>query len=125
MKMSSKTALIKALEIIELSENTDEKMLIIEQLNALIQEYSNTKWTKELIFKRIDEWVEINGVNPLHKDFQRKGLPKPITVEAHFNTKLSDFIKKYYPQNRKCINSKCSFSNQELIDIFIEQYNKI
>ncbi len=127
MQMSCKHALIKALEIIELSENTVEKQLIIDALKQQIKELSKTKWTKELIFEAIDNWKERTGYNPIYKDFLKKELPSPITVESYFNMKMGDFLNQYYPKDLDKRNTNiCNrFSQEEWIDNFKEQYNKI
>lgn len=81
--MTRKQALIKALEIIELSQNTDEKELIIKHLQKIIDKEQNTLWTKESILIVIDEWVKNHNRNPIHKDFQKKNCQNLLLLKQN------------------------------------------
>lgn len=127
MKKQERIALEQAIAILQ---KTNMHNNIVVHLNNILKQSiikSDNKWTSEKIIEVIDDWVATHHCNPSHKDFQYKGLPKPITIENNFGMKLSEFLDLYYPYN-KAKNKLSKYRRdtvESLIEDFITQYNAI
>lgn len=123
-----KEALNVAIDLLKQQPQTNKNIEIIKILERQTHKESFRHWSKEEIFKTIDEWIEKHKRKPTTTSLQEIGMPKPITIKTHFGMKATSFLKTYYnndslPQKPK--TNIYGFKTQEdWINCFVTQFKK-
>lgn len=115
-----------AISAIKQLPETEENKQAITRLSNMKQD-RYIKWTKELVFRYLDNWAKEHDHNPTVNNLSEPNMPKAATFHRLFDMKPSTFLNTYYPNNKpKEKRSKYSAkTKQEWIDNFIQQFNKI
>ena len=131
--MTKKSAILSAISIINALKNEHPCCEIQEQLNSLVTELEKivdslplTRWTKELIFESIDQFIYDHKRFPKQDEFSIKyKLPSKTTVENIFGMKLAMFLKTYYPLYSEIKNKLYRQSKQTLLEDFQKEYLRL
>lgn len=127
MYITTLKAIEIAIDAIRQLPNTEENLEAIKRLEGIRGNDRIIKWTKEMVFERLNEWKVEHGRNPTVTSLIEPGMPKAVTVQRLFDMRASAFLSIYYPkEDRKpCRNKYSTKTYQEWIDIFVEQYENI
>ena len=114
---------IQAIEQLPSSEKN--KQAIIRLTNMKQDKYIH--WTKESVFKQLDDWVKTHNRNPTVTNLTETNMPKAVTIQKLFDMKASAFLRIYYPSEKhKANTNKYSIkTKEEWISDFTHQFNKI
>ncbi len=129
MYINRKEALMIAIEAIKQLPETYENKQAIERLEGIITDCKITGifWTKEKVFEVLDKWRDEHGRNPSVTNLMESEMPPPSTIQRLFDMNGSAFLNIYYPhpQKAKPKTKYTSKTEQEWVDDFVEQFNKI
>ena len=122
-------ALQIAINAIKQLPETEENNLAIKSLEGILKDCRilDTYWTKEKVFEVLNKWREAHGRNPTVTTLMESGMPAPSTIQKLFDMRGSAFFNIYYPKEGK-IKHKNKYSiksDEEWVNDFIEQFNKI
>ena len=131
--MTKKNAILSAISIINALKKEHPCCEIQEQLNLLVAELEKivdslplTRWTEELIFESIDQFIYDYKRFPKQDEFSIKyKLPSKTTVENIFGMKLAMFLKTYYPLYSEIKNKMYRQSKQTLLEDFKKEYLRL
>lgn len=129
MYVNRKEALKIAIEAINQLPKTDENKQAIVRLEGIIKDckITGTYWTQEKVFEVLNKWRDDHGRNPSVTNLMEPEMPPPSTIQRLFDMSGSAFLNIYYPHSTKAKrkNKYTTKTEQEWIEDFVEQFNKI
>lgn len=129
MYVNRKEALNIAIEAIKQLPETYENKQVIERLEGIISDckITGTYWTKEKVFEVLNKWRDEHGRNPSVTNLMEPEMPPPSTIQRLFDMSASAFLNIHYPHPTKAKrkNKYTVKTEQQWIENFVEQFNKI
>ncbi len=129
MYINRTEALKIAIEAIKQLPQTNENKQAIERLEGIIADCKimGIYWTKEKVFEVLNKWRDEHGRNPSVTNLMEPEMPPPSTIQRLFDMSGSAFLNIYYPRSDKSKrkNKYSIKTEQEWIEDFVEQFNKI
>ncbi len=127
MYITKLQALKMAISTLESQPQTDEINQAILRLKNMMKDTKMIPWTKEAVFKRLNEWKKEHGRNPTVTNLAEPGMPKAVTIQHLFDMKASAFFNIYYPlETKRTSTTPYSVkSKDEWLAFFCKQYDKI
>lgn len=122
-------ALNIAVEAIRQLPDSDENRQAITRLTNLKNKDLYVNWTKELVFKKLNDWKKNHdNRNPNATCLAEHGMPKAHTIQRLFDMKASAFFNIYYPNDNSKKTAYTPYSvhsKEEYVELFIKEYNRI
>ena len=129
MYVNRTEALKIAIEAIKQLPETCENKQAIERLEGIIADckISGIYWTKEKVFEVLNKWRDEHRRNPSVTNLMEPGMPPTTTIQRLFDMSGSAFLNIHYPRFEKAKrkNKYTIKTEQEWIENFVEQFNKI